>query len=214
MSLRFPQSVIATAIGGMLLLSGCSLARQDQLEASLRKSEASIRQLEQKLIVAERQLRDQESELQVLRESPDGSAFHNVSSARSLETEVAWGSVQEIRVHTLASGILKTTEGFTVNAVIQPLDADGEVLKVAGELTLKVQSPGETSLMAEVSQTALESRSAWSNGLVARGFQFQIQLPLEAAEQLQSNDELLVTAALRLNESREFKATQLLRVPE
>jgi outer membrane murein-binding lipoprotein Lpp len=209
-----PRSVVVSAIGGMLLLSGCSLARQDQLEASLRKSEANIRQLEQKLTVAERQLQDQESELQVLRESPEGSPFHHVSSARSLEAEVAWGSVQEIRVHSLASGVLKTADGVTMNAVIQPLDGDGEVLKVAGELTIKVQNPGETSLLGEVSQTALESRSAWSNGIVARGFQFQIELPQEAAEKLQPNDEVLVTAILRLNESREFKATQLLRVPE
>jgi len=208
------QFVLATTAGGILLLSGCSLAKRDQLEASLREGEASIRNLEQKLTVAERQLRDQESELQVLRNPVEGTSFHNVSSSRSLEAEVAWGSVEQIRVHALASGILKTEAGMTVNVVIQPMDGDGEVLKVAGDLTLKVQSPGETTLLAEVSHTALESRSAWSNGIVARGFQLLVKLPQEAAEQLPPNAEVLVTATLRLNEAREFKATQLMRVPE
>lgn len=209
------QLILVTATSGMLLLSGCSLAKRDQIEAGLRKSEASIRHLEQKLAIAESQLLDQESELQVLRDTPDEAPFHRASSSRALEAEVAWGSVKQIRVHALASGVLRLESGgLKVNAVIQPLDSDGEVLKVAGDLDIKVQIPGETAFLAEIVHTALESRNAWSNGIVARGFQFQIELPQEAAEQLQPDAEVLVTANLRLDETREFKATQLMRVPE
>jgi len=200
-----------TVAVGLIFLAGCSLSGQHQLEANLRHNEASIRDLNQQLADAQQQLHDQEDELLALRQSTEDSPFHTTSSSRTLETAVAWGAVEKLQIHSLASGVLRTDDDqFTVNVIIQPLDGDGEVVKVAGELSIRLQQPGETSLLADTTVTSLESRSAWTNGIVARGF--QIRLPL-AGEFLESGGRILVTATLNLGPDRQFKATQLISVP-
>jgi hypothetical protein len=201
--------------GGLSLLAGCSLTGQHRLEASLRQSETSIRQLEQELATAKRQLHDQEDELQALKTPTTESPFHSASSSRTLEAAVAWGAVNQLRVHSLASGILRADDGgLAVNLIVQPLDRDGEVVKVAGELTIQLQRPGKTTLLAETTVTPLESRSAWTNGIIARGFQVEMPLPKAADTSLEPDSKVLVTATLNLGHDRQFQATHLVRVPK
>ena len=200
---------------GLILLAGCSVTGRNQLESSLRQHEARMRNLEEQLAAAKNQLRDQEDELLVLRQPAATSVFQTTSSSRMPETAVAWGSVRKLRIHSLASGILRSVDNkIAVNIIIQPLDHDGEVVKVAGELSVRVQLPGETSLLTEVTVSSLESRSAWSNGFVARGFLVQIPLKSKTAADLNPDSEILVTASLDLGGDRRFKATRLLFVPK
>lgn len=206
---RFLRLVL---IAGLTFLSGCSLSGQQQLESSLRQSQASVRDLKHQLAEANSLLKDQEAELQALRQPQQDSPFHSASSARVLETDIAWGAVEQLRVHTLASGVLREDDGsLTAHLVIQPLDHDGEVVKVAGELSIRLQQPGAAALLEEKSLTALEGRRAWTSGIVARGF--QVRLPLDGVT-LESGDEILVTATLDLGQDRDFTATELLPIPE
>ncbi len=206
--------ILALAVaGGLSLLAGCSLTGQHKLEASLRESEISIRQLEQKLATAKQQLHDQEDELQALKtiESP----FHSASSSRTPETAVAWGAVNQLRIHSLTSGILRTDDGgLTVNLIVQPLDREGEVVKVAGALSIQLQRPGKTTLLTQTTVTPLESRSAWTNGMIARGFQVELPLPDAAGASLEPDGKVLATATLDLGHDRQFEATHLVRVPK
>ena len=103
---------------------------------------------------------------------------------------------------------------MAASVMIQPLDRDGDVVKVAGELSIRLQLPGETSMLSETTMTSLQSRSAWSNGFVARGFQIEIPLKADAVAALTADSEILVTATLKLGGDRRFKATQMMRVPE
>ncbi len=210
---RLRNRILPLAVaGGLLFPAGCSLSGQHQLEANLRQSEASIRDLQHQLADSKQLLRDQEDELLALRQSTDEPPFHTTSSSRTLETAVAWGAVEKLRIHSFASGILRTGDGqLAVNVIVQPLDRDGEIVKVAGELTIQLQQPGETTLLAETTITSLESRRAWTNGMIGRGF--QIKLPL-AGESLESGSQVLVTATLNLTPDRQFKATRLMPVPE
>ena len=201
--------------GGLSLLAGCSLTSQHKLEAGLRESEISIRQLELELETAKQQLHDQEAELQALKtiESP----FHSASSSSSKmpEAAVAWGAVNQLRIHSLTSGILRADDGgLTVNLIVQPLDRDGEVVKVAGELSIQLQRPGKTTLLTQTTVTPLESRSVWTNGMIARGFQVELPLPNAADASLEPDDKVLATATLHLGYDRQFEAAQLIRVPK
>lgn len=204
-----------TAAAGLLVSAGCTSTGRDRLESTLRRREAGIRELERQLAAAEKQLRDQENELLALQQVSGDSSFRMASSAATLETAAAWGSVRKLRIHTLASGILRTEDDeLTVSVIVQPLDDDGEVVKVAGLLSLRLQLPGETSLLAETTVTTLESRSAWSSGLIARGFRIEIPLDENAAEQSLPGREILATATLDLGDDRHFTTSRLLRVPE
>lgn len=201
-------------VGGLNLLAGCSLSDRHQLESSLRQSESSIRRLERELSSARQQLHDQENELQALKEEAGGPGMHTASSSRPLETEVAWGAVDRLRIHQLASGILSESDGrLTLNLTIQPLDEDGEVVKVSGELLIRVQQPGEPELLSERTLTPLESRDAWASGIVARGYQLEVPLPENLSGVDDPNAQLLVTAQLSLGRDRKFKTTQLIRMP-
>ena len=214
MRLLHVQILPLVIIGGLILFTGCSLTGRDRLESRLRQHEAGIRELERQLATAGKQLRDQEDELLALQQAANESSIHMASSSKSLETAVAWGSVRKLRIHSLASGVLRSGDDkLAVNVIVQPLDGDGEVVKVAGELSIRLQRPGETSLLAETALTSLESRSAWSNGFVARGFQLEIPLQLDAAATPQPNSEILLTAALQLGDDRRFTTSKLLRVP-
>lgn len=216
-SLRFLTSrqhgaIIAGA--ACLLLAGCGVSNRHRLEASLRHNESSIRDLKQELASAKQQLRDQEDELGAIKQSSQDSQFHTASSGRALETQIAWGAVDKIRIHSLTSGILRTDGELNINVVIQPLDRDGEVVKVAGDLLIQVQQPGKASLLAETTVSSLESRSVWSNGIVARGFQVEIPLPDSTSGALEPDQELLVTATLNLSKDRQYQATKLLKIPQ
>ncbi|MEO2031426.1 MAG: hypothetical protein ABGZ35_05020 [Planctomycetaceae bacterium] len=201
-------------VGGLILVAGCHLTGRDRLESSLRQHEAGIRALERQLATARKQLRDQEDELLALKQTKHESSIHMAASSKTLETAVAWGSIRKLRIHSLASGVLKSADDkLVVSVVVQPLDGDGEVVKVAGELSVRLQLPGETSLLAETAATSLESRSLWRSGLVTRGFQVEIPLEQDAGATPQPHGEILVTATLNLGGDRRFTTSKLVRVP-
>ncbi|MCH2200540.1 MAG: hypothetical protein MK102_01110 [Fuerstiella sp.] len=202
--------------GGLFLIAGCSLSGQERLESILRQREASLRDLGQQLEAARKKLQDQEDELQALHQLKGESEFQMASSPRTLETAVAWGAVRELRIHSLTSGLVGSDNEQRVSITVQPLDRDGDVVKIAGELSVRLQLPGETSILAEAELTSLESRSAWNRGLLARGFRVEIPLKNTSPSfaSLKPGSEIIVSATLNVDDDRRFSATHLLRVPQ
>ena len=133
-----------------------------------------------------------------------------MQASASSEVQAAWASVASIQIHPLLSGLLIDDSEPTVNLIVQPLDSDGEVVKVAGELTItiaSVDSSGESQRLTRQQFTISDSRSLWSRSLVASGFHLKITLP-EAPETL---TELLATVELNLGVDRSYTDSQLLR---
>lgn len=211
---------------GLLILSGChSAGSYAKLEQQLRRQESEIRSLQTELAETEQNLRDQDQQLAAHRMQPSSkevnSRFAMVSDSKVSDTtnilpeEVAidWGSVQAIRIQKLVSGIRQSPDGRIVHVVIQPLDEDGELRKVAGQLSVSVQkadSPTNAGLLAEKSWSITESRSLWTKGFVSSGF--HAQLPLPESVSTPKGTQLIVRATLNLGRGRTFEVTETLKV--
>lgn len=204
---------------------GCQLQPQHAaLERQMREREATIRNLEQRLANNEKLLADQDQELAALRNRSSQAAdnsIHSVSSARDVasaeETQVAWGSVDSLKIHTLTSGLMPASgqSGRLMNVVLQPLDDEGELVKVAGKLQVHiaaVQADGKTVALAGEDYSITDSRRLWNRGLVSSGFHVQLEILAEDWQQLTDTDQLLVTATLELAADRIFRTSELLPV--
>lgn len=209
----------------LIFAVGCqSQPKHAALERQMREREGKIRNLEQQLANSEKLLADQDQELAALRDSSARDAsdsIHAVSHAKVVsgpeETQVAWGSVDSLKIHTLTSGLMpaSTQPGRLMNVVLQPLDDEGELVKVAGQLQVHVaavQPDGRTVVLASEDYSITDSRRLWSRGLVSSGFHVQLNIPAEDWQQLTDTDQLLVTATLKLGGDRIFKTSELLPV--
>lgn len=206
--MRVCHSILILLLG----LCGCAAdSRQTVVEQQLRAQEDRIRELDQQLADARQKLTDQDLELSVLRDRPSGSSISLASNSQSFDTveeRVAWGRVTSVQIHELTCGLVPQADGSNVvQLILQPLDDNLDVVKVAGEIevtaTLKRSagskqtvagdtdastSDGETQRATEnvpqdrvASRTIglTESRDRWASGLVASGFYLTVPLPDE-----------------------------------
>ena len=202
-------------------ICGCAFdGRYAALEQDLRGKEATIRELETKVSDAERLLQEQDAELVVLRKATaaprsgpsDKSAILQASHHReAVEQQIAWGRLHEIQIHRLLTGVVPDTAESgrrTFNVVVQPLDGDGEILKIAGELRVTitlVDSGGEPKVIGSREVTLAESRQLWTKTLLSTGFHIPVQIESPA-----QNQQFLVTATLDMGDGRTFTDSELL----
>ncbi|GAB5440052.1 MAG: hypothetical protein Fues2KO_04010 [Fuerstiella sp.] len=206
--MRVCYSILITLLG----LCGCAAdSRQTVVEQQLRAQEDRIRELDQQLADARQKLTDQDLELSALRDRPNGSSISLASNSKSfdtLEERVAWGRVTSVQIHELTCGVVPQADGSNVvQLILQPLDDNLDVVKVAGEIevtaTLKQSAhskqaatgdadasmpDGETQratdnvaqdLVTSLTIGLTESRDRWASGLVASGFYLTVPLPDE-----------------------------------
>ena len=200
---------------------GCASDREQvALENQLRLQEDSIRRLTEQVETTKRQLAAQDLELLALRASGTSSGVTLASGTTSRnptpETEVAWGSVVDISIHELTSGILTSEDGRSIaNIVIQPLDQEGEIVKVAGELSVQVigvEGNVETgSKLGGQEFSITQSRDLWARGLISSGFHVDIPIDRTATE-ISDLDEVRVTATLKLGPDRIYSDTVVIGV--
>ncbi len=217
-SLPFAFTLIICAAG---LQSGCQLnSRQAAVEEESRQQASTIRDLQNKVEQTEELLAKQDREIEALR-NPEPSPFATVSASRintvsaTEETQVNWGSVTSVQIHRLTSGIVPgdSAAGRILNVVLQPMDEDAELVKLAGELTLNVaivSVDGSSRQIANKSWSITDSRRRWTRGLVSSGF--HLQLPLPKLAETETGGEvlkLLVTAGLDLGGDRTFSTSEL-----
>ena len=187
------------------------------MESELRRKEGQVRELEKNLAESERLIRDQDAELTVLRDakqSGDGVTAVSFSPASlSAERLVAWGSVTGIQIHRLTSGVVPTDNSAkpNINVIVQPVDEDGDLVKIAGQLRVSAQlmengEPGRQVAAIEYSLT--DSRRLWTQGLVSSG----LHATLQSTEVIPPQSQLQISATLDLSDDRSFTASELIDV--
>ena len=202
----------------MVSIVGCAADRERvALESELRSRESRIRELEKNLAESDSLIKDQDAELTALRnaENPEnGIATVNfVSAATPAESLAAWGSVRGIQIHRLTSGIVPAegTDSSTINVVIQPVDEDGDLVKVAGQLrvTANLSQNGESGRqIAAIEYDLTGCRRIWNQGLVSSG----LHATLRSTEPISSDAAIEITAVLNLGADRSFKTTEVLEM--
>lgn len=215
----FTLSLLAAA-----MQCGCQLnSRQAAVEEESRHQASTIRDLRHQVEQNEELLAEQDREIEVLRH-PESNPFATISADKiktvsaTEETQLNWGSVAAIQIHRLTSGIVPGTSNDTqvLNIVLQPIDEDAELVKIAGELTLNVAAvgpEGESAPIANKSWSITDSRKRWTRGLVSSGFHLQLPLPGLALTKTEGAiTKLLVTATLDLGVGRTFSTSELFDV--
>jgi len=216
----------------LIAAAGCAMdGEQQTVETELRDKESTIRHLEKRVTESEQLLADQDREIETLRSAADttrattvakvggksSTGFSNVSA--TTEAETAWGSVHSVRIHKLTTGVVKDPGGEThsLNVVLQPLDEDNELVKVAATLTLTastISADGTPNPLVTKTFDLTESRRLWSRGLVSSGFHIQTPLSDDKMASLQSDaaGKLLVHAKMELSPERVYTTSELILV--
>ncbi|WP_310820549.1 hypothetical protein [Stratiformator vulcanicus] len=121
--------------------------------------------------------------------------------------------VEEISISKMLSGGLDTDDrpGDDVLIVhLAPLDADGELIKLPGDVEIEMLDPLSSRSDRTIGQwsfTAEESREFWQNGLIAAGF--TLRLPWQGIPQ---SDTVVINARFRSADGREFRTTETIQV--
>lgn len=214
---KFPFLILSLAVS----VAGCASDRERvALESELRGQESRIRDLEKSLSESNTLIKDQDAELTALRNArtpgtnKPGSGTTTarlVSASTPAERLAAWGSVRGIQIHRLTSGVVPSedTESSTINVVIQPVDEDGDLVKVAGKLrvTANLKQNGETGRqIAAIEYDLTECRRIWNQGLVSSG----LHATLRTTEPISSDTAIQVNATLNLGADRSFKTTEVI----
>jgi len=204
-------------------LPGCqSTAPQETVEAESRRQSQRITELENRLAESERLLADQDRELQALRSRPSdgvvqvgfvGDQQSPGSEGMAPEVMADWAGVSGLRIHRLTSGLNRDRTAF--HLVLQPLDSDQELRKVAGriEVSVTLLEPGQPPVgLATHSLSLTDSRRAWVRGLVSSGFQLDVPLDKSQWPARVDNARLAVAASLDLGTDRVYSASEIFDV--
>lgn len=212
----------------VLAVAGCRSSESfTKLEQELRGREAEVRSLKSQIADSEQQLQDQDQQLAAHRMPakglPSGSQFAMVSQSTGMpaddgqipeEVLAAWGSVSDLRIQKLVSGIQWYSGQPILHIVIRPIDVDGELCKVAGKLSVQarvVPNDSQPKALVDKTWTITESRSLWANAFVSSGFHARV--PISDLQAAQDARQLLVTATLKLGQGRVFEVTETLNLP-
>ena len=193
-----------------LACAGCGARRTtDLLEAKLRQQEDRIASLNRDLETARAQAESAQRESGILQAKAAGQRDETLLPEQA---EVLF-SVQAIRFSSLLTGALDRDGNpgdDVLNVVLQPVDADGELLKVPGSLKLELLDLSRDSgrqTIADWSWTVDESRTLWSRGAFGSGFVTQVPLPARV-----TSTELLLHARLTTIDGRQFDTSRTIRI--
>ncbi|MEP3481786.1 MAG: hypothetical protein ABJZ55_21265 [Fuerstiella sp.] len=217
----------------IMAVPGCRSSQSfAKLEQELRGREAEIRQLESEIAASEQQLQDQDQQLAAHRmpsadavsgtqfamvsQSADMPSNHQSSRSTNIPEEVlaAWGSVDRLQIQKLVSGIQWDSGTPTLHVVIRPVDAEGELCKVAGQLVVRanvVTESGSSNAIVDHTWNITESRDLWTNALVSSGF--HARAPIGDLQAAQSARQLIVNATLTLGQGRIFEISETIDLP-
>ena len=208
MSQLRPTTWLPLALGATL--AGC--AAPDSVELL----EAQLRQQEDRLIQLERELSEARRELQVARQDAEGLRVQLTGTGRTgvlpEQADVLYRAAG-MKFNTLLTGgqdVDGNPGDEALNVVLIPHDADGDLLKLAGEIRLDVLDlslPDDKQRIGRWEYSAKESREHWHSGFLGTGLQFRV--PWQTPPQ---SGELLLHARLTTPDGRQFDASQPIRV--
>ena len=180
-------------------LIGCSVDGTESLEAELRGREDQIRHLENRLAEAERSGQALSVEAQNLRQR-----LVEPNSAPRQEQLAAGLAVEKLEFSSLLTGF---TDDGKVHAVIRPVDQDGDLVKLPGQLEVRLVNlsfdDAAASDLGSWSWGTEESRELWSSAAIGSGY--VVDLPVD---RVPADAELVLHARFVPADGRQFKASQ------
>jgi len=192
------------------VLSGCvTYGNVESLEARLREQDATLSQFQD-------HLGETESKLAIARqEANDLRAQLNRDGQKTILPEQAdiLYRATGIRINMLLTGGLDR-DGIpgddTLSVVLEPHDANGEVLKLPGSIEVNVFDLTKSTDEQRIGSWTFsveESRSSWHRGLFGSGYLVNLKW-----QQIPESSELLLHARLTTTDGRQFDTSSSVRV--
>lgn len=192
--------------------SGCaSRGNVEALEAQLRQTQDSLRHSEQRMAKVQSELDLAHREKELLRQQM--TAANGPSSSGLPEQTQALARISGLSINRLMSGG-KDQDGDQADEALQlivaPHDADGDLVKVAGQMEIEAYDMSRTGEDKRVGRWVFDSgeaRKHWHSGFLSSGFQFHLPW-----EQTPGGKEILVHARLVTSDGRQFDTNQTINV--
>lgn len=192
----------------LLILTGCSLHDEEAaLQSQLRMRDAEIRRLNGRVETLQAELKDQDQELQARREQQNSATSRTVGF--SAETQAAWGSVTDVQLHALTSSSKLEGNRLVTHLVLQPLDDQKEVVKVAGELTVTLSVIDTDNAVRRITSqeySMTDTRELWARGLVSTGY--HVDLAADAGHLAGQIRKVMVSVVLNLGGDRKYTVSE------
>lgn len=197
---------------GMLLCglaAGCSLRPNVALENELRIHEDRVLSLQQELQRTKQELVAVRRESEHLREQ---ARLDDEAVLTSEQADVLFRA-EGLRINTLLTGGLDEDDrpgDELLSLVLEPFDADGQTLKLPGEVTIEVSDPAAddgADNLGEWTYSADDVREAWHAGFIVTGFKFRLPLPTAL-----QHETLVVHARLSTTDGRVFDTAETVKV--
>ncbi len=209
---RSPARLCMLALSGwaVLLWGGCVTRGQlDTLEAELRQQQDAVQ-------MARRQSNTLQSELARARQETELLRSQMAAAGQGVPLPEQTGNLvrlSEVKINTLLSGG-KDRDGQPGDdllvALISPLDEQGDLVKIAGEVEIEafdMTLPNDDKRVGHWTFDAEQSSKAWHSGFVGAGLQFE--LPWQEAP---TSKELLVHVRLKTTDGRQFDSSTPLKI--
>lgn len=201
---------IALSGWAVLLWGGCATSRQlETLEAELRQQQDAVQ-------LARKQTNNLQSELTRAREETELLRSQMASAGQGVPLPEQTGNLvrlSEVKINTLLSGG-KDRDGLpgddVLVALISPLDEQGDLVKIAGEVEIEafdMTLPSDDKRVGQWTFDAEQAAKAWHSGFVGAGLQFE--LPWQDAP---TSKELLVHVRLKTTDGRQFDSSTPLKI--
>ena len=202
------KPMLLVAMSSWMLICGCAGRMDaDLLQARIREQESQLTQSASEMAKTRSELKQARIEAEKLRSelAEIGNMPDSVDRAPILAAR--------LRIHSLSSGGLNKDDrpGDDV-VVIQfvPLDADHEVLRVAGAVEFRLfdpQLPESDRELGRWTFSADECGRHWTRGIASSGFQFS--LPLDQNPQ---HSDLIVKLTFQEPAGRSLELSQVVKV--
>ncbi len=174
-----------------------------------------LREQQQLLAETRAELDSTSRELKLARKEADGLRTQLAGKGPALLPEHSSLLVRAsgIRINPMLTAGFDRDDAFGDDMLVlqfTPLDEQGEVLKLPGDIRIRVLDPAlaeESQTVAEWKFTAAQGREHWVRGLLGSGYQFS--LPWQEPPR---NKELIIHVQLRTADGREFTATHVLKI--
>lgn len=177
---------------------------------------ARLREQQQQLAEAQSRLESSARELKQARQETEGlrTKLAQTGSPGLLpEQSDMLVRVADLRINPMLTAGLDRDDGVGDDALaiqFSPVDADGELIRLPGEITITVLDPQLDGAAREVARwtfSAAESRAHWVRGFLGTGYQFTLPWPHPP-----QHSELVVHVTLQTADGREFSTTHVLKV--
>lgn len=188
-SSRFVRAVVASGLLASACLSGCvSRGDVELLEANLRQQQDLAVSYQRQLEDLRSELATAHTELQQLRKD-----LADVGKPALQEQTEPLAKITGVEFNSMMTGG-RDADGApghdVLTAVLSPHDADGDLLKLAGDIEIELldlSRSGDKQRIGSWRYPANKSRELWHSGFLASGY--QLDLPL--TEHPQKGDALL-----------------------